>query len=63
MTYKKRVPNAKLICIDITPNKTVQVQDGSGVLNVGSFSDSVFDVIDTFTNNKNVDFVKVIESY
>lgn len=61
--YKKRVPNAKLVCIDITPNKTVQVQDGSGVLNVGGFSDSVFTVIDTFTNNKNVDFVKVIENY
>ena len=63
LTYKKRVPNAKLICIDITPNRTVQVQDGSGVLNVGGFSDSVFTAIDIFTNNKNVDFVKVIESY
>jgi 60 kDa SS-A/Ro ribonucleoprotein len=46
-----RNPKAKLVLIDVQPNGTTQ-DAGSGegdVLNVGGFSDSVFDVVTAFT--------------
>lgn len=46
--FKKRNPNAKLINIDIQPYGTTQVADDKSVLNVGGFSDQVFDVIHAF---------------
>lgn len=46
--YRRRVPGAKLVCIDVTPNTTTQAKDGSDVLNIGGFSDAVFTVIDQF---------------
>jgi len=62
--YKVRNPNAKLVCIDITPNSTSQVHDREDILNIGGFSDQVFDVIARFVelgNNKDL-WVKTIES-
>lgn len=52
-SYKKRNKNAKLICIDITPNDTAQVQSDVSVLNVGGFSDNLFSVVSKFIENKN----------
>lgn len=45
---KKRNPNARLVCIDITPNTTTQASDRKDILNVGGFSDTVFDLIASF---------------
>jgi 60 kDa SS-A/Ro ribonucleoprotein len=62
--FKARNPNAKLVCIDITPNGTTQAHDREDILNVGGFSDQVFDVIARFVelgNNKDL-WVKTIES-
>jgi 60 kDa SS-A/Ro ribonucleoprotein len=62
-TFKNRNPNAKLVCIDIVPNGTTQAV-GTDVLNVGGFSDQVFDVISQFVelgNNKDL-WIKTIES-
>lgn len=62
--FKSRNPNAKLVCIDITPNGTTQAHDREDILNVGGFSDQVFDVIARFIelgNNKDL-WVKTIES-
>jgi 60 kDa SS-A/Ro ribonucleoprotein len=62
--FKSRNPNAKLVCIDITPNKTSQAHDRDDILNIGGFSDQVFDVIARFIelgNNKDL-WVKTIES-
>lgn len=62
--FKTRNPKAKLVCIDITPSTTTQAHDREDVLNVGGFSDSVFDVIARFLkvgNNKDL-WVKTIES-
>lgn len=62
--FKKRNPNAKLVCIDITPNGTTQAHDREDILNVGGFSDQVFDVIARFVelgNNKDL-WIKTIES-
>lgn len=43
--YKVKNPNAKLICIDIVPNDSVQVKERDGVINIGGFSDNVFKLI------------------
>jgi len=46
---KQRNPKAKLVCIDITPNGTSQVPSTRpDILNIGGFSDRVFDVIAAF---------------
>jgi 60 kDa SS-A/Ro ribonucleoprotein len=50
-TYRKRNPNAKLVCIDITANDTTQTVDRSDILNVAGFSDNVFNVIEMFLDN------------
>lgn len=47
-TYKRRVPGAKLVCIDISPNTTTQAATQRDVLNVGGFSDAVFSVVQRF---------------
>lgn len=49
---KRRNPNARMVCIDIAPYGTTQAQEREGILNVGGFSDSVFEVIDVFVNGK-----------
>jgi 60 kDa SS-A/Ro ribonucleoprotein len=58
---KKRNPKAKLVCIDIQPGSTTQVPDDKSVLNVGGFSDAVFEVVANFVNGDSQDFVKVIK--
>lgn len=50
--YKRRNPHAKLVCIDITPNATTQAQEGHSVLNVGGFSDEVFNVVALFVRGE-----------
>jgi 60 kDa SS-A/Ro ribonucleoprotein len=40
--------SAKLVLIDLQPNPTTQVRDRTDVLNVGGFSDAVFDLISLF---------------
>lgn len=47
---KRRNPNARMVCVDIAPYGTTQAQEREDILNVGGFSDSVFDVIATFAN-------------
>ncbi len=53
-------PGAKLICIDLIPNSTAQVKDSSKVLNIGGFTDSVFEVIHNFVYNSSEHFVDVV---
>ena len=45
---KQRCPEAKLVCLDIQPYTTVQVQNRCDILNVGGFSDQVFTLIGSF---------------
>jgi 60 kDa SS-A/Ro ribonucleoprotein len=47
-TFKKRNPNAKLVCLDVQPSATTQVNTQTDVLNLGGFNDSVFEVIAKF---------------
>ena len=48
--FQKRNKGAKLVCIDLVPNTTRQAV-GENVLNVGGFSDAVFDVIAAFVKS------------
>jgi 60 kDa SS-A/Ro ribonucleoprotein len=52
MALKRRNPDAKLVCIDITPYGTTQVQSRPDVLNIGGFSDAVFDQIAAFAQDR-----------
>jgi 60 kDa SS-A/Ro ribonucleoprotein len=46
--FKERNPRAKLVCIDVQPNATTQAAERADVLNVGGFSDEVFEVVNAF---------------
>jgi 60 kDa SS-A/Ro ribonucleoprotein len=46
--FKSNNPKAKLVCIDLTPGSTSQVKPHKDILQVGGWSDSVFDVIASF---------------
>jgi 60 kDa SS-A/Ro ribonucleoprotein len=47
-TFKRRNPGAKMVCIDIQAYATTQAKEREDVLNIGGFSDHVFDVIALF---------------
>ncbi|QBF31196.1 TROVE domain-containing protein [Thalassococcus sp. S3] len=49
---KRRNPKAKLVCIDIAPYGTTQAQTREDVLNIGGFSDAVFDQIAAFASGQ-----------
>jgi 60 kDa SS-A/Ro ribonucleoprotein len=51
--YKANNPSTKMVCIDVQPNTTTQVQTRPDVLNIGGFSDKVFDIISDFVSNPN----------
>jgi 60 kDa SS-A/Ro ribonucleoprotein len=62
--FKQRNPNARLVCIDVQPYATVQAIEREDILNVGGFSDQVFDVVSEFARgdlNAN-HWIGVIES-
>jgi len=48
--FKSRNGAAKLVCIDIQPNGTSQALERADVLNVGGFSDEVFEVVNNFAS-------------
>jgi 60 kDa SS-A/Ro ribonucleoprotein len=47
---KKRVRGAKLVAIDLVPNATAQARSSADVLNIGGFSDSVFELVAGFVS-------------
>ncbi len=46
--FKRRNPAAKMVCIDLQPNATTQGVERADILNIGGFSDQVFEVITAF---------------
>ena len=46
--FKRRNPRARLVCIDVQPNQTTQAAEAPDVLNVGGFSDQVFELVAEF---------------
>jgi 60 kDa SS-A/Ro ribonucleoprotein len=50
--FKARNPGAKLVCIDIQPAGTTQAKEREDILNVGGFSDQVFNVVSEFARGR-----------
>jgi 60 kDa SS-A/Ro ribonucleoprotein len=62
IALKKQCPDMKMVCIDLEPNRSTQAPPDKDILNVGGFSDSVFDVVKTFLEENDPDqWVKMIE--
>ena len=49
---KKRCPGAKLVCIDLQPYGTTQARSRADILNVGGFSDAVFETLARFAKGE-----------
>ncbi|MEZ6040303.1 MAG: hypothetical protein R3C20_07340 [Planctomycetaceae bacterium] len=52
----------KLICIDLQPYQTTQAPERGDILNVGGFSDAVFEVIAAFLSSDAGRFVTEVEA-
>jgi 60 kDa SS-A/Ro ribonucleoprotein len=46
--FRARNPGAKLVCLDLQPNRSVQAPDREDILNIGGFADEVFATIAAF---------------
>jgi 60 kDa SS-A/Ro ribonucleoprotein len=62
--FRARNPQAKLVLIDLQPYASTQVAERADVLNVGGFSDSVFEIVSLFAKGElgSRHFVGAIES-
>jgi 60 kDa SS-A/Ro ribonucleoprotein len=62
--FRARNPRAKLVLIDLQPYASTQVAERADVLNVGGFSDSVFEIVSLFAKGElgSDHFVGAIES-
>lgn len=58
---QKKNPNAKLINIDISPSHSVQTKDEQNVINIGGFSDAVFNVMANYLNGSITQWVDLIK--
>ncbi|MDO7844682.1 RNA-binding protein [Sphingomonas sp. CA1-15] len=58
---KTRNPGAKLVCLDIQPYGTTQARSRADILNVGGFSDAVFDTMARFAAGETRDWVEIIK--
>ncbi len=56
------VASPKLICIDIQPYGTTQAPERGDILNIGGFSDAVFNVASGFLSDDANRFVNAIEA-
>lgn len=59
--FKKRNTKAKMVLVDLQPSNNTQISSNKDVLNVGGFSDAVFEVISRFFNNEAASFVDVVK--
>jgi 60 kDa SS-A/Ro ribonucleoprotein len=57
----RRNRGAKLICIDLQPYGTTQASGRPDILNVGGFSDAVFDTIVRFARGETRDWVEIVK--
>lgn len=59
---KARNRDAKLICIDIQPYGSTQAKDSArqGIMNVGGFSDAVFDAMARFASGEAGDWIGIV---
>ncbi len=52
----------KLVCIDVQPYQTTQACERTDIMNIGGFSDAVFNVISAFLADNNQRFVAEVEA-
>lgn len=57
---KGRNPAARLICIDIQPYGTTQAKSREDIMNVGGFTDAVFDAMARFASGEARDWVSIV---
>jgi 60 kDa SS-A/Ro ribonucleoprotein len=57
----RRNRQAKLVCVDIQPHGTTQASGRPEILNVGGFSDAVFDTIARFAEGRTRDWVELVQ--
>ena len=50
--FRQRNPHARLVCLDIQPGETTQAIEREDILNIGGFSDQVFEVIALFASGQ-----------
>ncbi|MCA9197212.1 MAG: TROVE domain-containing protein [Planctomycetales bacterium] len=55
-------PQPKLVCIDIQPYGTTQAPERNDILNIGGFSDAVFQVVHSFLAGDQGRFVSEVEA-
>jgi len=58
---KRRNRRAKLVCVDVQPYGTTQASGRIDILNVGGFSDAVFDTIARFATGETRDWVELVK--
>jgi 60 kDa SS-A/Ro ribonucleoprotein len=58
---RRRNPKAKLVCVDVQPYGTTQASSRADILNVGGFSDAVFDTIARFVSGETRDWVEIVK--
>lgn len=58
---QRRNPKVKLVCIDLAPYGTTQAASSDDILNVGGFSDSVFDTLVRFARGETRDWVGEVQ--
>jgi 60 kDa SS-A/Ro ribonucleoprotein len=46
--FRVRNPRAQLVCLDVQPNGSTQAAERADILNIGGFSDTVFEIIAAF---------------
>ena len=56
----RRNPAAKLVCVDVQPHGTTQASGRPEILNVGGFSDAVFDTIALFAKGETRSWVELV---
>lgn len=58
--FKTRNPWAKMVCIDLAANSSVQVVDSGSVLNICGWSDAMWGTVERFVSGEATDFVSEI---
>jgi len=61
LSFKKRNPTAKLVCIDLQPYTTTQVSPDKDILLIGGWSDRAFEVIRSFMSGELGSLVEAVE--
>ena len=59
---RARNSGAKLICIDIQPYGSTQAKDREDIMNVGGFTDAVFDAMARFAKGETRDWVEIVQN-